>query len=202
MFVHMDDKKPLICIICLLYYVATCVLGNPDACRYRTARVSNRRDEMVSCFEPRGSHDPVCRTGLKSSKGCCVYFKDDQAWLKWEEKTTLRCNSTHYGNSDGECASNQSSLDCDGEISANTIPGTDTPGTDTPGKTVMEDRPNRPPPPHQWECSVYVPPHMSMCCFSPEQMPKARWDSRTLPRTGHPLPAQEVDCSCYSQSAW
>ncbi|XP_064781749.1 tumor necrosis factor receptor superfamily member 10C-like isoform X2 [Oncorhynchus masou masou] len=134
MFVHMDVKKPLIFIVCLLYYVATCVLGNPDAaCRFRTARVSNRGDETVSCFEPRGSNDPVCRTGLKSSEGCCVYITNDQAWLKWDEKITLRCDSTHYGNSDGECASNQSSLDCDGEISANTTPGTDTPGTDTPG---------------------------------------------------------------------
>ncbi|XP_064781751.1 uncharacterized protein LOC135506189 isoform X4 [Oncorhynchus masou masou] len=135
MFVHMDVKKPLIFIVCLLYYVATCVLGNPDAaCRFRTARVSNRGDETVSCFEPRGSNDPVCRTGLKSSEGCCVYITNDQAWLKWDEKITLRCDSTHYGNSDGECASNQSSLDCDGEISANTTPGTDTPGTDTPGQ--------------------------------------------------------------------
>ncbi|KAM9421330.1 uncharacterized protein ACWYII_021477 isoform 1-T2 [Salvelinus alpinus] len=128
MFVHTDANKPLILIIGLLYYVATCVLGNPDeACRYRTTRVSNRGGETVSCFEPRGSNDPVCGTGLKSSEGCCVYIKDDQAWLKWDEKTTLRCDSTHYGNSDGECASNQSSLDCDGEISANTTPGTDTP---------------------------------------------------------------------------
>nr|XP_013999341.1 unnamed protein product [Salmo salar] len=74
------------------------------------------------------SQEEVCGTGLKSSEGCCVYIKDDQAWLKWDEKTTLRCDGTHYGNSDGECASNQSSLDCDGEISANTTPGTDTPG--------------------------------------------------------------------------
>ena len=30
MFVHMDVKKPLIFIIYILYYVATCVLGNHD----------------------------------------------------------------------------------------------------------------------------------------------------------------------------
>ncbi|KAK6294947.1 hypothetical protein J4Q44_G00341730 [Coregonus suidteri] len=122
----------------------TCVLANPDAtCKYRTTKVAIPRDEKLSCFEPRGRNDPVCGTEVNRSEGCCVYRKDDQVWLKWDEKTTLRCDGTHYGNNDGECSSNQTSLDCDGEMYANDTPDTDTPGIDTPGqqRTTLDETP-------------------------------------------------------------